>query len=166
MPGIPLLLALFLLVGPATGVADEHSHGHGIGDIEVHDVVMPLPPGPARTAAVYLTLVNTGRIDDRLKGVASRLAANAMVHQTVVEDDIARMRHAVNGIAVPAGQHIRLEPGGYHIMLMDLATRPKVGERVEMTLEFDRAGPMTLKVPVVARGESPDHDHRGSSSAK
>jgi copper(I)-binding protein len=53
---------------------------------------------------------------------------------------------------------LEMKPGGYHIMLMGLKAPLKTGEEIEITLTFEKAGALTLKVPVgeVAQGA---HDH-------
>jgi hypothetical protein len=52
-------------------------------------------------------------------------------------------------IEVPAGTTVNLEPGGYHLMLLDMAEVPAVGSSVELTLTFEHAGDIT--VPAVVR---------------
>ena len=46
----------------------------------------------------------------------------------------------VESIELPAGKTVKLEPGGYHIMLLDLVKPLEVGEKIELTLTFDKAG--------------------------
>ena len=43
-----------------------------------------------------------------------------------------------------------LEPGGLHLMLMRLKSRPGKGDEVALTLEFERAGAVEVRAPVVA----------------
>ena len=54
----------------------------------------------------------------------------------------------VDGIELPAGESVELKPGGYHVMLLDLAEPLKAGDTIEVTLTFEKADPMTIKVPV------------------
>ena len=43
----------------------------------------------------------------------------------------------VDSIEIPAGESVELEPGGYHIMVLDLAADLVAGDTVEVTLTFD-----------------------------
>ncbi|MCB1011174.1 MAG: copper chaperone PCu(A)C [Microthrixaceae bacterium] len=43
----------------------------------------------------------------------------------------------VDSIEIPAGENVELEPGGYHIMVLDLAADLVAGDTVEVTLTFD-----------------------------
>jgi copper(I)-binding protein len=65
-----------------------------------------------------------------------------------MEGDVMKMR-AVPKIDLPAGKEVKLEPGGLHVMLIDLKQPLKVGEKVPLTLVFD-AGGKTEKLNVDA----------------
>jgi hypothetical protein len=54
----------------------------------------------------------------------------------------------VDAVELPAGKAVKLEPGGYHIMLLDLVKPLEVGEKIELTLTFDKAGEKTVTAQV------------------
>ena len=54
----------------------------------------------------------------------------------------------VDAIELPAGKAVKLEPGGYHIMLIDLVQPLAVGDRIEITLTFEKAGAKTVEAEV------------------
>ena len=54
----------------------------------------------------------------------------------------------VEKIPVAAGTTVALEPGGYHIMLMELAKPLVVGEKVKVTLTFEKAGDVVVEADV------------------
>jgi copper(I)-binding protein len=56
----------------------------------------------------------------------------------------------VEAVEVPAGGQFQLRPGGLHLMLMSLSRRPRVGDTIEITLQFARAGAITVRVPIVS----------------
>ena len=58
------------------------------------------------------------------------------------------MKELAGGLPLPAGTAVELKPGGYHIMLMQLAGPLKVGSSFELTLTFEKAGTTTITVPV------------------
>jgi copper(I)-binding protein len=63
-------------------------------------------------------------------------------------DPQMRMQELVDGLPLPAGETITLEPGGYHVMLLDIAEPLEVGDEIELTLDFENADDMTLTVEV------------------
>lgn len=73
---------------------------------------------------------------------------------------------AAGPVDIPQGGTLEMKPGGYHIMLMGLAQPLKKGEEIEITLTFEKAGDLKVKVPVgeVAAGGH-DHGAEGSSAA-
>jgi hypothetical protein len=49
--------------------------------------------------------------------------------------------HAVDALALPAGQRVELKPGGFHIMLVGLKAALGAGESVPLTFTIeDRQG--------------------------
>lgn len=103
--------------------------------------------GGSKVSAVYLVVANRGEAADRLVGAETGRAAHAMIHRSVVEDGVAKMRHAA-AVEVPPGEAIRLEPGGLHVMLAGVAPPLVAGESIPVTLVFERAGRIEISVPV------------------
>lgn len=54
----------------------------------------------------------------------------------------------IPGLDIPAGGQARLRPGGDHLMLIGLAAPLVAGQSIEVQLEFEHAGPVTVTVPV------------------
>ena len=50
----------------------------------------------------------------------------------------------VEQIDIPAGGSVQLKPGGYHVMLMELAKPIAAGDTVPVTLTFEKAGEVTV----------------------
>lgn len=94
---------------------------------------------------------NRGAQPDRLTGAATSAATRVEMHVTVGEKEVTRMRH-VESFEIPARSRIQLRPGGGHLMLMDLARLLKKGERVPMTLRFERAGKLQIELEVQEAG--------------
>lgn len=61
-----------------------------------------------------------------------------------------RMQELTDGLPLTAGDTVTFEPGGYHVMLVDLAEPLEVGDEVELTLDFENADDVTLTVEVAA----------------
>jgi copper(I)-binding protein len=116
--------------------------------------------GQGAQGAGYLVIRNAGATPDRLVAAASPAAGRMELHTHIRDGDVMRMR-AVEAIEVPAGGAVTLQPGGLHLMFIGL-TRPfAVGERVPVTLRFERAGEMTVELAVQAAGaRGAGHGHR------
>lgn len=105
-----------------------------------------LPNAP--TGGAYFSLINTGSADDRLVSATSPVSGDVQLHEMKVENNVARMRDLPDGIPLPAGQTVVLEPSGTHIMLTRLAGPLIEGETVPVTLTFEHAGDITLALPI------------------
>jgi copper(I)-binding protein len=128
------------------------------GDIAVENAFARASVGGAKVAAAYMTLTNTGVVADALVAAETPVAARAELHTNIQDGDIMRMR-PVEAIEVPPGGTVRLEPGGLHLMLIDLRSPLKQGERVPLTLTFARTGKQTIDVPVEGPAAMPMQQH-------
>jgi copper(I)-binding protein len=146
------LLAAVLFVGPA--VAQK-------GDIQI-DHAWSRAAMAGRTGVVFLTINDTGK-PDRLVKVASPVAENAELHETIDDHGVMKMR-LVAGLAVEPGKPVTLEPGAHHIMLMNLKQALMPGQTVPVTLTFERAGEIKVSAVVEkagAPGMTMDHGSMG-----
>jgi copper(I)-binding protein len=126
------------------------AHDYRFGALKIsHPWSRPNPPG-APTAAGYLTITNTGRHADVLLGGSSPMANTIEVHQMTMAGSIMRMRPVPGGLSIPPGQTVRLQPDGYHLMLIGPKRPFKVGDRIPATLRFQRAGAVTIDFEVEA----------------
>lgn len=117
-------------------------------------------PGQHATGA-FMQL--TSPADSSLVGVASSAAKAAELHSMALENGVMKMR-AIEALALPAGKTVELAPGGYHVMLLDLATPLREGERVPVTLTFvDKTGRKSTQTveatvrPLTASAAHPKH---------
>lgn len=65
----------------------------------------------------------------------------------------AMMMREIEELTLPAGETVSLEPGGYHVMLLDLPGPLETGETFDLTLTFANAGEQVVSVEV--REEAP-----------
>ncbi|MEX0957087.1 MAG: copper chaperone PCu(A)C [Rhizobiaceae bacterium] len=115
-----------------------------------------LPNQPA--GGGYLYISNTGSKPDRLVGVRSPVAGKVEIHTMEMVNDVMTMRPVEGGLEIPPDATVKLEPGGFHLMFMAVSDSFDEGETVPVTLEFERAGPVEIELPVGSReGGMPDH---------
>ncbi len=111
---------------------------------------------PGGHGAIYLQVSNGGP-GDRLLAVETPLAAVAELHESLDDGGVMRMVARADGFAVPASGQLKLEPGGKHIMLMQI--QPVVGETVPLTLRFEVASSLETTVQVLGIPGADEMDH-------
>jgi copper(I)-binding protein len=119
------------------------------GDAAVKiDKAWARPTVAGQTAGgAFLTL--TSPAADRLVGASTPAAERVELHSMKMEGDTMRMRQ-VEAIELPAGRAVTLGPGGLHLMFMGLRAPLKAGEKVPLTLRFEKAGEVKIAVPISA----------------
>jgi copper(I)-binding protein len=70
------------------------------------------------------------------------------LHETIEQDGVMSMIPRPDGFPLPAGATLELKPGGKHVMLMGLVNPLAPGQTYQLTLNFEKAGPITIEVPV------------------
>jgi periplasmic copper chaperone A len=112
-------------------------------------------PAGIPVAAGYLTIENRSKQADTLLSVSSPIAAQAGLHRTTEDNGMARMRPS-DGVVIPAGGIVKIEPGGLHIMLTGLIRPLVAGTNVPLVLTFRQAGAITVQMPVRATTTAPE----------
>lgn len=104
----------------------------------------------AKIGGGYLTIVNKGPTADRLIGGSTENAAALQVHQMKMEGDMMKMSEVDGGLEIPAGGTVVLSPGGdsFHLMFMDIKQPLKAGECLDITLQFEKAGPVPVELTI------------------
>jgi hypothetical protein len=115
-----------------------------------------------KVGGVYMQII--ARESMRLTGVKSAAAETAGVHDMKMENGMMRMR-AVPFLQLPAGQPVKLQPGGYHIMLMDLRRSLVPGQKVKLELTFEDTSKRRHRIVVQAlvrdrEAGTNSHDHQ------
>jgi periplasmic copper chaperone A len=121
-------------------------------------------PPAAKAGGVFMDLANGTGQPDRLVAARSDLAERVELHTHIKDGDIMRMREVEGGVPVPAGQTVRLQPGGLHVMLMGLKQPLAAGTSFPLTLTFEKAGQVRIDVPVQAIGAAGPMAHGTSGS--
>lgn len=101
----------------------------------------------AKAGAVYFTIRNDGDAADKLTAVQTDAAQMAMLHENIEENGVVSMRH-VEAITIAPKETVTLGPKKMHVMLMGLKAPLKKGEHLAVTLTFEKAGVVTIDVPV------------------
>ncbi|MEZ5098837.1 MAG: copper chaperone PCu(A)C [Thermoleophilia bacterium] len=156
----------------ACGGSDSSSGSGGDGGLAIADVWARTSAEGQTMGAAYMTITGGGDADRLIEALApTEIARLTEIHETVpvsevegaepmdgmegdsmegmdMEGGAEMTMRPVEWIDVPAGGSVALEPGGYHIMLVDLAKPLAVGDTFDLTLTFEQAGEQTVKVTV------------------
>ncbi|RJG40508.1 copper chaperone PCu(A)C [Mesorhizobium sp. DCY119] len=148
-------LALLALDGGAL------AHGYKAGSISIeHPFANATPPAATRGAA-YMKLANQGAEDDALVSATGAVADKIEIHQTTVADGVVSMRPVPDGLTVPAGAHVDLTVGSYHLMLIGLKQPLVAGQRIPIVLSFRHAGDVAVELAVEAPKDQAAGAHAG-----
>lgn len=155
-------LPLLGLASPALAQDAQHASSHEIslGQLLISGPFTRATLPNAPVGGGFLTITNAGTEDDRLISAESGMAKMTQIHEMAMEGDVMKMRQLADGVVIPAGQTIALEPGGLHLMFMGLSGPIVEGETVPVTLNFEKAGTITLDlVAAGSAADAPAGDH-------
>lgn len=170
-------LSLSACGGDDASTAEDRMETSSGSAIEITGAWARTSPAMATMGAAYMTIMSMD--DDRLVAAAvdSSIADHAEVHEVVMaesSDMSSSMDHSgmdmgsdttmamssgemvmreVDGVDIEAGEMLMLKPGGYHVMIIDLAAPLEIGQTFDVTLTFDKAGDVV--VPVEVRDDAP-----------
>ncbi len=96
--------------------------------------IKQLPPSiPVR--AGYLKIDNPGKLAQRINSISSPAFESVEIHESKLVGDVLSMVE-LDDIELPAGQGVELRPGGKHLMLMAPRQPLKLGDMVEIVINF------------------------------
>jgi periplasmic copper chaperone A len=122
------------------------------GDLVISQAWSRATPGGAKVGGGYLTIENKGTTPDRLIGGSADIAARVQVHEMSMNNGVMTMRPVDGGLAIEPGKTVKLAPGGFHLMLLDLKGPLKQGDKLPITLEFAKAGKVSIILDVGSVG--------------
>jgi len=142
MKRLAIIVVVLMLAVGVTACAGSSSGRHGItvSDAWVRSSVIIDQPG-----AAYLVIQNNGATEDKLLSAESDAAKIVELHESMESGGMMQMAPVPN-ILIPANGKVELKPGSFHMMLMGLTQPLKTGDKLQLTLNFEKAG----KIPVIA----------------
>lgn len=120
-----------------------------------------------KVAGVYMDITTT--VNKRLVGADTPWAATVEIHTMAMENGVMKMRK-IDGLDLPAGQTVKLAPGGAHIMLIDIVQQLEEGDSVPVTIIVENADKSkekwlvpakvkATKAPAKSDKPAPAHQH-------
>ena len=155
--------AIVMLSSAAVFAHEGHNLGatKAVGTLELRGGFARATLPNAPVGGAFVTITNNGATPDRLVSVSSPAADVGQIHDMSMEGDVMKMRELPDGVVIPAGETVTLEPAGLHIMFMGLKQPFVEGQTVKVTLTFEEAGSVDLDLPVLgaAADSSMPMDH-------
>lgn len=151
LPAWPIaaaLVPLLVLFAAACGDGDDDVPGATSTPAAGITITEPWVRASANdTSAAYMLIANNGA-EDRLVSASTPISPKVQIHEVVVEGPTSKMQEIPGGLAIAANSTTQLKPGGYHIMMMALTDPLEVGEKVELALNFEKAGSISITAEV------------------
>src|SRR5262245_3199340 len=106
LPRAAFLVAIGFMMSGQASVGRSWS----VGSITIDHAWGSIVAG-SRTGSVYLRVTNDGQRPDTLMAVNSTASQNAMLHTTSMDNGVASMATATEGLQVPPRNFLTLKPG-------------------------------------------------------
>jgi copper(I)-binding protein len=153
----------------ALSTTSLHAEDVRAGDLLITQAWSRATPGGAKVAGGYLTIENKGTAPDRLIGGSVDVAARVEVHEMAMNNGVMTMRPLEHGLVIEPGKTAKLAPGGLHLMMLELKAQLKQGDKLPVTLQFEKAGKVQVSFDIQGvgaqapgtAGMTPMPDHSG-----
>ena len=123
-----------------------------LGSLEIRTPWTRETPKGATIGGGYVEIKNSGAVADRLLGGSVSVAKLFEIHQTTMDNGVAKMRQVTTGVEIGPGQTLKFEPGSSHLMFVNLTGPLHAGEKVHGTLQFEHAGTIEIDYAVLGMG--------------
>jgi periplasmic copper chaperone A len=147
---IAMLFGAALMAGLAGSVA--RADDVKAGDLVISQAWSRATPNGAKIGAGYLTIENKGNAADKLVGVTGDVSPKIEVHEMSMNNGVMKMRPVDGGLTIDPGKTVKLAPSGFHLMIMDLKSPLKQGDKLPLTLQFEKAGKVAVTLDVQGVG--------------
>ena len=154
------IMVSYLLAAPA------RAEDVKAGDLVISQAWSRATPGGAKTGGGFLTIENKGSSPDTLVGVSADAAGKVEVHVMAMDGGVMKMRPVDGGLTIDPGKTVKLAPGGLHLMMMDLKSPLKQGDKLPVTLQFEKAGKVQVTLDVQGVGAPAPSGNMGGETKK
>lgn len=154
MKKISLLLASLMFSAGALAAAADN--------VTVHEPYVRLAPPNAPATGAFMVIKNNGDKDVKVLKADNPASKVTELHTHLNEGGVMKMR-PVAAIDIKAKGEAILQPGGLHVMLINMNAPLKEGDSVPITLTFDDGSSKKVDAkvvrPVAAGMPMMDHKH-------
>lgn len=157
------IAALAAFVGTTFGwhcAAIAQSAGESV---VVEHAEIALPPKGAPMMSGYLVIRNGSEVTVAVEAVESDAFGSITIHNTTVEDGVARMRPAPLPLRIPGHSELQMKPGGMHLMIMEPRDGLEPGDTAGISVRLDDGRTIEADALLLPFGSRPSDHHHGAS---
>lgn len=129
----------------------EETAPEGIPGVSASNARLVLPAVKGNPGVVYFDIVNAGDEFVAMRTVDVAGAKSAMMHETITQNGQTSMAQMAP-LTLNKGEPVKFEPGGKHVMAMDLDPALKVGDTTEITVTFAGGDKLSFPAKIEAPG--------------
>ena len=159
-------IAMLLSVTAALFATSVRAEEVKAGDLVITQAWTRATPGGAKTGGGFLTIENKGSAPDKLISASADAAGKVEVHEMATTDGVMKMRPVEGGLSIDPGKTVKLAPGGFHLMMMELKAPLKQGDKLPVTLQFEKAGKVAVTLDVQGVGAPGPSGNMGGEMMK
>ncbi|QKF81326.1 copper chaperone PCu(A)C [Halarcobacter ebronensis] len=115
--------------------------------IEIEDAYVRATPPAVQNSAAFMTIRNSSSKNILLVKASSDVAKVVELHTHEMKNGVMKM-YQVPSIEILANKEVSLNPGGYHIMLIELNKALKTNDTITLKLVFSDNSTKEITVPV------------------
>lgn len=155
-----LLSACTFAATEASAVSDEtNKHASAQDEVAIEHAQIVLAPPGGKMMAGYLTIWNGTAQQADLTKLESAAFGSVSLHNTVVEDGVARMI-PLDGVPIPGHAELLMRSGGIHLMLANPTTELQAGDIVDLDLTLHDGTRVSATARILPVGaKTIDHHH-------
>jgi hypothetical protein len=142
---------------PLMAAADTVPSSAVSGVMVEHGWSRPTPPG-ATVGVGYMVIHNHTDVAVRLTGATTEVATGVSIHETLADNGMMRMKPLPDGLSIGSGQSAEFKPLSYHLMLEGLKQPLQVGQKIPVTLNFERIPAQHTELHVRSLDDTDEED--------
>ncbi len=118
--------------------------------VEISDVRIYAPLPGSNMSVAYLTIANNTDEPLVIADISSPQFAGVEIHETIMTNDIARMRQ-LDALTIPPGRATELREGAEHLMLTGPVGDPALGDPVTLFIRDAAGGEVVVRSNLESR---------------
>jgi hypothetical protein len=129
------------------------------GTVSIEEAWIRAQPDQGANSAAYFTLCNGGGEPVSVSKLAASIAGMAEAHETVTDASGRKSMQPLRVLSIAPGERVILEPGGMHLMLMELKAPIAAGDSTTITVSFSNGSSVSAEAVAKSPSEAAHEGH-------